>query len=246
MGESISELVPLSNAKTTAIIFMVPKAVADSEDALVVNISGAGESGSEDISYVIRSGGNDNYDAGMQPPNYENDYALLDEFISLICSYSDPPELEGDELTEYFKHEFDIWRRGEGYTNITTDANGHLVMSNHAAEYTGTWQDTYSQRCYMEIGSYDGIYYNIDINWASSAQENTHWSLCGMYDEIMGGIHYNGSRIEEYYPEEGEMQETYVYSDGEGLIWIGDNGMLYWDDYIEQQGTDCSFEKSGY
>ena len=179
-------------------------------------------------------------------PMQENDYALLDEFISLICSYSDPPELEGDELTEYFKREFDSWRRGEGYTNITTDANGHLVMPNHAVEYTGTWQDTYSQRCYMEIDSSDGIYYYIDINWGSSAQENTHWSLWGMYDEIMGGIHYNGSRIEEYYPEDGEMQETYVYSDGEGLIWIGDDGILYWDDYIEQQGADCSFEKLEY
>lgn len=183
MGESISELVPLSNAKTTEIIFMVPKVVTDSEDALVVNISGAGEHGSEDISYVIRSGNNDEFDAGVQTPS---------------------------------------------------------------AEYVGTWQDTYSQRCYMEISSSDGIQYYIDINWGSSAQENTHWSLWGMYDEVMGGIYYNGSKIEEYYPEGGEMQETIVYSDGAGLIWMGDDGMLYWDDHVEEQGRDCSFEKSIY
>lgn len=174
----------------------------------------------------------------------ENEDALLEEFISLICSYSDPPDLEGDELTAYFQDEFDTWLSGEGYTNITTDSDGHPVILDHTAEYVGLWWDTYSQRCNMEISSYDGIYYDIDINWGSSAWDNTHWSFYGTYDEIAGGIHYYGSRIEEYYPDDGEMQETYVYSDGEGLIWIGDDGMLYWDDYIEQQGIDCSFEKS--
>lgn len=176
----------------------------------------------------------------------ENDDVMLEEFISLICSYSDPPDLEGAELTEYFKGEFDIWLSGEGYKNITIDSDGHLVIPDHSAEYVGTWWDTYSQRCNMEISSYDGIYYNIDINWGSSAWDNTHWSFNGTYDEIAGGIHYYGSRIEEYYLDNGEMQETYIYSDGEGLIWIGDEGMLYWDDYIEQQGVECSFEKSEY
>ena len=170
-------------------------------------------------------------------------YALLEEFISLICSYSDPPDLEGEELEDYFKGEFDLWLNGEGYTNITTDADGHLVIPNHTVDYVGEWWDTYSQRCYMEIDSYDGIYYNIDINWGSGAWDNTHWSLYGTYDEVIGGIHYYGNRIEEYYPDDGEMQETYVYTNGEGLVWIGDDGMLYWDDYIEKQGIDCSFER---
>ena len=176
----------------------------------------------------------------------EDNYELLDEFISLICAYSDPPTLEGDELTEYFKGEYDIWQNGEGYRNITTDSRGHLVIPDHTAEYVGTWWDTYSQRCHMEINSPDGIYYSIDIKWGSSAQSSTNWSFYGEYDEIAGGIRYYGSRIEEYYPENGEMQETYVYTDGEGLIWIGDDGMLYWEDYVEQQGANCIFEKSEY
>lgn len=173
----------------------------------------------------------------------ENDYALLDEFISLICSYSDPPEYEGDELTEYFKEQFDLWLSGDGYNNIMTDADGHLVIPDHTAEYAGTWWDMNSKRCYMEISSSDGIYYSIDINWANGASDNTHWSLWGTYDENAGGIHYYGSRIEEHYPDDGEMQETHTYSDGEGLIWIGDDSMLYWEDYTEQQGNDCYFER---
>ena len=158
---------------------------------------------------------------------------------------TDINDLEGDALQEYFKKEFDSWAAGESYTNITTDADGHLIIPDHTAEYAGMWQDVNSQRCSMEISSSDGIYYGIDINWGSSAWDNTHWSFGGTYDEMAGGIHYYGSRIEEYYPDDGDMQETYAYTDGEGLIWIGDDSMLYWDDYMEQEGAGCAFEKSG-
>ena len=175
----------------------------------------------------------------------ENDYELLPEFIELICSFSDPPDLEGEELDTYFKEQFDAWKRGEGFNFIIIDETGHLVIENHSAEYCGEWGDIYSQRCYMSIQS-DGIYYQIDINWSSSAWENTHWLFWGTYDSTLGGIVYSGSRIEEYYLETGEVQETYAYTDGTGLIYMGDDGMLYWVDDIENQGADCIFEKNQY
>lgn len=173
-------------------------------------------------------------------------YPLLDEFVSLICSFSDPPDLEGDELTEYFKGEYDKWSSGESYANIIKDSDGHLVIPDHRADYVGHWWDTYSERCNMEINSSDGIYYTIDINWSSGATDNTHWSFYGTYDEMANGIHYSGSRIEEYYSDSGDVQETYVYDNGDGLIWMGDDGMLYWDDNVEGQGANCSFERSEY
>lgn len=195
-------------------------------------------------------------DGAVEAENIENDNVYkengeleeeqLEEFIALICSFSDPPELEGDELTDYFKGQYDIWLSGEGYNNIIKDENRHFVILDHTAEFTGEWWDENSQRCYMEISSDDGINYNIDINWANSAWENTHWSFYGTFDEMANGIHYYGSRIEEYYPDDGEMEETYIYSDGEGLIWIGDDSMLHWDDYTEQQGADCFFGRSEY
>ena len=131
-------------------------------------------------------------------------------------------------VSDFVEYDLDDW-----YGGSTPAAGG----------YVGSWGDRCSQRCYMDIESYDGISYNIDINWSSSAQENTHWSFSGTYDEGEGGIHYYGSKIEEYYPDNGEMQETYAYSDGEGLIWIGDDGLLYWNDYTENAGSDCEFEK---
>ena len=174
----------------------------------------------------------------------ENEDPLLEEFIALVCSYADPPDLENDALREYFQEEYDNWASGESYRNIIVGSDGHLIIPDHTAEYAGTWWDEYSQRCYMEIRCDDGINYSIDINWGSSAWENTHWSFYGTYDEVDGGIHYYGSRIEEVYSEGGEVQETYSYTDGEGLIWLGDDGMLYWEDYTEQQGEDCVFARS--
>ena len=130
--------------------------------------------------------------------------------------------------------------------NSYDDTSQENNVRDYAPEFIGMWWDTYSQRCSMEISSEDEMNYRIDINWASSAWENTHWLFYGTYDDEAGAIHYYGSRIEEYYFEDGNMEETYVYTDGEGFLWIGDDGMLYWEDSVEQQGTDCVFEKSEY
>ena len=175
----------------------------------------------------------------------EGDYALLQEFIDLLNLYSDPPQLMEDELEEYYKGEYDLWKSGQGYSNITIDNKGHLQIADHSEEYVGYWSDSYSQRCNMTIECNDGIYYYIDIYWGSSAWDSTHWSFIGTYDSNLDGIVYWGSRIEEYYPENGETQETYVYNNGEGFLYIED-GILYWNDYMENVGADCMFEKMSY
>lgn len=66
----------------------------------------------------------------------DKDY-MLQEFIDLICSYSDPPDLEGEELDEYFKEQYGIWLSGEGYYDIVVDESGHLQIDSHSAEYVG-------------------------------------------------------------------------------------------------------------
>ncbi|MGN0142920.1 MAG: hypothetical protein ACI4AD_11890 [Roseburia sp.] len=175
----------------------------------------------------------------------ENDYELLPEYIELICSFSDPPDLQGDALEAYYKEEYDAWKRGEGCRFIIVDETGHLKIDDHSAEYSGEWSDTYSERCHMSIQS-DGIYYQIDINWSSSACENTHWQFWGTYDSTLGAITYTGYCIEEYYPGDGEVQETYTYTDGTGLIYMGNDGMLYWIDDIQNQGENCAFAKVQY
>lgn len=180
---------------------------------------------------------------GVESETMEED-PLLQEFIDLICSYSDPPDLQGEELENYFKEQYDLWSKGAGYTNITKDNTGHLQIEDHTADFVGEWWDTYSQRCHMTIDSSDGVYYNIDINWSSGAEDNTHWSFVATYDSNSNGLIYTGCMYNEHYSNGGGMQETCVYSDGEGLIFMGDDGMLHWEDYVENAGANCVFERN--
>lgn len=151
------------------------------------------------------------------------------------------------ESTDTIQQSADAPQESAGTVQESTEAAQESTGATQKKdEYVGEWFDTVSQRCYAEISSEDGIHYSIDINWASGASDNTHWSFSGTYDESEGKIHYSGSRIEEYYPDEGDVQETYAYTDGEGYLWIGDDGMLYWDDLTERQGEGLVFEKAEF
>lgn len=94
----------------------------------------------------------------------------------------------------------------------------------------------------MAIECSDGI--NIEIDLEESAWERVHWSFVASYDSDSNGLHYYGSRMESHYLEEtDEFQDSYSYTDGEGLLFIGDDGMLYWDNYIEYTSHNYYFEK---
>lgn len=112
-----------------------------------------------------------------------------------------------------------------------------------ASAFYGDWHDTYSQRCGMSIYLVNDLYYDIEINWGSSAWDNTHWVFSGEYDAAKGGIVYtDGCRYEEHYSDGGNKEQNEVYSDGSGLIYLK-NGKLYWNDDKENAGKDCVFEK---
>ncbi|MCR4833553.1 MAG: YARHG domain-containing protein [Butyrivibrio sp.] len=80
----------------------------------------------------------------------EADYPNLDQFINLINSFSDPPELSGDELYDYYKQEYDIWRDGYGYEYIYTDNDGNFYMQD-MTDYEDTYYQEESE--YMLPGS---------------------------------------------------------------------------------------------
>ena len=120
----------------------------------------------------------------------------LDSFIELINSFSDAPELDSDaEYDVYYKDLFDQWRAGEAFPFIIEDASGALVIDDHSPEFTGGWQDSTSQRATMDITSDRGIYYNIEINWGSSAMENTVCHFTGTYDSKRNGIVYSSGPV---------------------------------------------------
>lgn len=170
-----------------------------------------------------------------------------DNFSATYLSINDVPQ---DDLTlislleTVFTDGEEEEAAAEPSEQTNAEDNGQANLVSQAMSYVGEWQDMESQRCNMTIDLVDGETYFIDINWGSSAWDNTHWSFAGTFDTETGAIVYSGSRIEEYYTEQGDTQETYVYTDGEGQLFIGDDGMLYWDDYKEDAGDGCVFVKN--
>lgn len=101
----------------------------------------------------------------------------------------------------------------------------------------GTWWDTDSQRCHLTIETINDETVRIEINWSSSASENTRWIITAKWDSYFGLLRY----------EEGIRQNindtgtSIVYDDGSGFFYIN-SGKLYWVDYRESAGFNCAFE----
>lgn len=93
----------------------------------------------------------------------------------------------------------------------------------------GTYYDRISKRATMEVKFSDGIYH-FEVNWGSSAKENTKWVFSGKFDKFNSLVHYTDSRcVNEVYEDDGTKSETEVYTDGRGVIKVTD-GVLYWVD----------------
>lgn len=143
-------------------------------------------------------------------------------------------------------------RQGEGTASGINSDNGSSEInpgggSFEISRYEGSWSGRDYDRLYMVIRYVDanGGYYDISISWSSSASELTEWYLEGIYED--GGIHYYGQQVEWYVDDPNGGAGTRVVSEAEeGFLWIGDDNMLYWDNYNGEIGGDCVFEKSVY
>lgn len=135
-------------------------------------------------------------------------------------------------------------RQGEGTSSGINPDDG----SSEISRYEGSWSGRDYDRLYMEIRYVDanGGYYDIYISWTSSASEWTQWELQAVYMEE-GVIQYYGNQIEyEGVYETGEIEGNVVSEAEEGILWIGDDGLLYWDDHTEPSGESYVLEKSAY
>lgn len=170
--------------------------------------------------------------------------AQYDAFVTLICSISDPPEFGStEEETKYFEEQYDEWITGKSWHNILADEDGNPYIAEKQDYFIGTFEDEYSQRAYME-SSYSGDgYYLIDINWGSSAWDNSHWSFLAYYDPNLNGLRYeNGQYASEEYSDDGSVREYDTYSDGEGTL-VRDGDYIIWND--SKEGNDyCKFIKA--
>lgn len=104
--------------------------------------------------------------------------------------------------------------------------------------YAGSWAEAYSE-CYIYIESEaDGFLVSITFSDPDAAYQIC-WDLNCKYDSDKNGLVYkNGHCYIEYYSPSLPTEE--LYSDGSGLIYLK-NGNLYWDDYKEDKGKNCTF-----
>lgn len=105
-----------------------------------------------------------------------------------------------------------------------------------ADEFIGGWGDIYSKRCSMNIEYDDMGKYIIEIHWSNSVFDAYDWIFTGYFDEENSCISYVGVQKHVVYNE----YEEYIYTDGEGILYISD-GCLYWVDYKENIGEKCIF-----
>lgn len=170
----------------------------------------------------------------------EKDINKIDEFIYSVYRHYSEEDIfieEDVDTTEI------ITTENLDTTEIVTMEDVQKEENIYEEQYVGTWWDLYSQRAWMTIDYDEEIGYLIEINWSSSASENSMWVLSGKYSKDKNGIVYQGELIRTVYNDDGSVRESIEYEDGEGLIYFKDDGLLYWDDWENNQGQSCMFEK---
>lgn len=167
-------------------------------------------------------------DGAVSEINVNTDVSMLDDNEDV---YADDEEEAAEDIEETDEEE------------ETADQKPLNTVEPAPSEFCGQWFDVVSQRCGMEIVCENDAYYDIRIDWGSSAWDNTHWEFWGEYDAEKDAIVYeDGIRYEETYPRDGgEVQRTEVYHDGTGYFYLKD-GKLYWNDEKEHMGAECVFK----
>ena len=104
-------------------------------------------------------------------------------------------------------------------------------------DFLGVWDDSYSQRCHMEIahGRRPGEY-RIDIWWGDSASTTYHWVYYGFWDYDVSALYVEGERyIETDQASSLDMENLY------GYIGFNEQYHVIWIDYVDYSGEDCEF-----
>lgn len=118
---------------------------------------------------------------------------------------------------------------------------------NPVMNFVGTYG---SGRATIVIGATDEVNgADATVTWASSAAENSVWTMSGTFDADTLTFEYgDGVRTNYVYKDDGEVEsETEVYKDGHGTMTFtdGDTITLTWKDDVEDAGKDMVFEFAG-
>lgn len=162
-------------------------------------------------------------------------FVFVDGKVNTIVATTDESLFDVEKLPEDIEDNTEDTTEPDNTTTETTIADIPATPS----EFNGLWYDTLTERCHMEIISVNDAYFDILIDWGSSATENSHWEFSGEYDADKGGIVYkDGIYCEEHYPENGgDVERNEIYHNGEGLIYFQGDA-LYWEEWVPSNGEN--------
>lgn len=107
---------------------------------------------------------------------------------------------------------------------------------------TGAYQDRVSQRAVMDIVYNENEkYYEVKIEWGSSAKEYTQWVMTAYDDGDTQKLTYQDCSCDDITTEEnGSFDSKNVYTNGSGELTINDDGTVTW---LDDNGEEHIFEK---
>ena len=110
-----------------------------------------------------------------------------------------------------------------------------------ADDYLGVWG---CGRCTIDISS-NGDDYVVDVQWASSAAEGSHWTYRCAYNDYCAILICNGGGVREDYVFTVDGAGTFDKKYGDGYCaFVLRNGTLTWLDRKENAGDSMTFVHS--
>lgn len=107
--------------------------------------------------------------------------------------------------------------------------------------WEGSYAETVAGRGVITItASGDG--YAINVDWSSSAAEQTNWQFTCKADGS-GVMEYSDCvRTDKVFNENGEETDTVVYEDGTGRLKL-DGDIIQWEDDVDNVAEDAEFKR---
>lgn len=115
-------------------------------------------------------------------------------------------------------------------------------------DYAGTWVNTESERCSMNIRSNGNGTYAISINWSDSAWQHYEWTMTGTPSKTRrgGGLDYtDGTRTLVSYTDDGKETRKVEATGEKGNFFVNESRILTWKDPNENQGEAVEFCEAG-
>ena len=149
-----------------------------------------------------------------------------------VLCLSDPEQVMEEETFKLITEEM---------ISLTSVVPGSEELEAFFDSLEGTYEDSFSERAWMEIRSNGSEGAAATVHWAESAFAGYDWQMNIKLGE--DGLLYYTDCMETYteYAQE-EASVRILYEGGEGFFSYAD-GKLYWNGAAEESCRDCIFEK---